>query len=336
MKKKQRIIGVIIGLLFCLVVCGVWQYQKKEKVEEAPYKLYYVNSEITSLTTAPYHGEIEDKDIAIKEILKALKTQSDIEMLPAIPENVEVVRYEIKYGKLDLYFNDAYLRMDSAREVMCRAAVVCSLTQISGISEIMFYVEEEPLMNKNGDAYGYMQRQEFVQNTGSSINSYEMTDFVLYFANAEGDALVENQVAIRCNSGQARESAAIECLLKGPSSTEMQQTIPKGTKLLNVSLHEGVCYLNFNEGLTNSLPNVKPEYIIYSIVNTVVECGNVGMVQIAINGESDIMFQESVYLGEPLSRNHDIVEAMPVEEKKTDADQHAMDRDRSITVSGIH
>ena len=38
----------------------------------------------------------------------------------------------------------------------------------------------------------------------------------------------------------------------------------------------------------NMKSNVKPEILIYSIVNSIVESGMAGQVQISINGESDI------------------------------------------------
>ena len=53
---------------------------------------------------------------------------------------------------------------------------------------------------------------------------------------------------------------------------------------------------------------MQPETVIYSIVNSVTECSSVSRVQIAINGDSNVMFQESIKLSEPLSRNLDIVE----------------------------
>lgn len=332
---KKKIMRTAVVFTFLLMILGISGCQKKVNVEDCPYKIYYVNSQVTSLTAAPYEGEMNDTEAAVDEMLKALKEQNDIEMLPAIPEKVEVISYTIEQQKMTIHFNDAYKEMDVVREVMCRAAVVCSLTQIPGIDEIMFYIEEEPLANEEGITYGYMQADGFVQNTGSSINSYEMTDFVLYFSNAEGDALIEEAVNVRCNSSQARESAAIEYLMKGPETSGLLSTIPKGTKLLNASINNGICYLNFNEGLNNSIPGVKPETTIYSIVNTVIECGNVGLVKIAINGESNLMFQECVKLDEPLSRNLDIVEEMPVESKEDDVDVFSVDRNYSIIASGV-
>ena len=198
--------------------------------------------------------------------------------------------------------------MDTVREVLCRAALVRSLTQISGVDLVAIYVDDKPLANKEGIAYGYQQSEDFVQNTGSSINYYQKTDFPMYFADASGKKLVQQVVSIRYNSNQPKEKVIVERLMKGPSGGKELATIPNGTKLLGVSIKDRICYLNFDEGIKNITPGVSPEAVIYSIVNSVIEGGNVSEVQISINGDSNIVFQESVKLDEPLSRNLDIVE----------------------------
>lgn len=282
--------------------------QSENSTVDAPYKIFYVNTQGTALEERAYQGNVNKVKDTIKDMLEALKTQEGIELQPAIPDNVKLENYRLEDGKLELFFSQEYRQMDVVREVLCRAAVVRTLTQITGVNQVMFYVDNSPLTNREGSPYGYMQASDFVQNTGSSINFYEETSFELYFSKKTGDKLILENVTVQSNSSQSKESAAIECLIKGPKSEDALATIPKGTKLLNVSIKEGVCYLNFNEGLKNSISGVTPEVVIYSIVNTVVDCGNVGLVQIAINGESNLMFQESIKLGEPLKRNLDIVE----------------------------
>ena len=47
--------------------------------------------------------------------------------------------------------------------------------------------------------------------------------------------------------------------------------------------------------------------VIYSIVNSVIDGGNVSEVQISINGDSSIVYQESIKLDEPLSRNQEMI-----------------------------
>ena len=96
--------------------------------------------------------------------------------------------------------------------------------------------------------------------------------------------------------------------MRGPRGSDLQRTIPKGTKLLGVSIKEGICYLNFDEGLKNILPGIKSEVVIYSIVNSVMESNAIDRVQILVNGENNIKFQESVDLSEALSRNYKLIE----------------------------
>lgn len=305
-KKAIILLALVIFTAALLGGC------KKEETADSKYSIFYVNPEQTSLQETPYYGKMGEDgspEQAVENMLDSLKNVEDeaTELSP-IPEKVEVETYTLNDEKLVLFFNREYLTMDTVEEVFCRAALVRSLTQINGVALVSFYVEDKPLVNSDGKEYGFMQAEDFVQNTGSSINSYQTMDIVLYFADDSGSKLMKENVSVRYNSSQAREKVIVERLMKGPVSDGLHATVPTGTKLLGISIKDGVCYLNFDEGLKNATPGVTPEAVIYSIVNSVAESGTVSRVQIAINGESNIMFQESVKLGETLSRNLDIVE----------------------------
>ena len=293
-----------VCILAQAIGCG-----KKADTSDSPYKIYYVNQDVTALVETAYEGEMKDTEKAVSGMLAALRmNKEEIEEQPAIPEGVVIEDYVIGDEKLELYFNAAYREMDVVRETLCRAALVRSLTQIEGVILVAFYVDGQPLTNQEGREYGYMQSEDFVANTGSSINSYEVTNLTLYFAGENGDKLAVENVSVRFNTSHLTEKVIVEKLMKGPTQAEHHAVIPKGTKLLGVSLRDGVCYLNFDEGLKNITPGVMPETVIYSIVNSVTESGSVSKVQIAINGESNLIYLESIELGEPLSRNLDIVE----------------------------
>lgn len=308
MKKQiRRIWGIwlLISLTVSLTGC-----QKKEVPPDSAYKIYYVNQEETGLLEEAYKKEIKDTKQTVAEMLKSLqKSGNDINVQPAIPREVTLRSYQLNKERLSLYFDKAYGEMDVVREVLCRAALVRTLTQIRGVTLVAFYVDGEPLVNKAGEAYGYFQADDFVQNTGSTINSYQETNLLLYFANEAGDRLIEETVEVRYNSNFPKEKVVLERLMKGPEGQEKgKATISKGTKLLGVSMKDGVCYLNFDEGILNIVPGVNPKVIIYSIVNSVAENSSVHRVQILVNGKRDMVFQESVRLEEPLRTNLDIVE----------------------------
>ena len=50
--------------------------------------------------------------------------------------------------------------MDTVREVLCRAALVRSLTQIDGVDLVMICVDGTPLTDKKGNTYGYQQAED--------------------------------------------------------------------------------------------------------------------------------------------------------------------------------
>ena len=222
-------------------------------------------------------------------------------------QDIKALRQALEDEKLILYYNAAYGKMDTVREVLCRAALVRSLTQIDGVDLVMICVDGTPLTDKKGNTYGYQQAEDFVQNTGSSINSFQEMKLTLYYADSSGEKLQKEEDTVRYNSNESKERVVVEQLMRGPSNNRLLATIPKGTKLLGVSIKDHICYLNFDEGLRNIAPGVSPETVIYSIVNSVIDGGNVSEVQISINGDSSIVYQESIKLDEPLSRNQEMI-----------------------------
>lgn len=308
MKKRMRVgISLVLAAAAAVLACGCGD--KKEDVRDAEYTIFHINAEGSGLVESVYTGSMKDSEKAVEQMLSALKKPDEsIEEQPAIPKKVKVESFHLEDEKLELHFNAAYAEMDTVQEVLTRAALVRSLTQIPSVSLVAFYVEDSPLTNKEGTEYGFMQSEDFVQNTGSNINSYEVTELTLYFAGESGDRLAKETVSVRYNSNLSKEKLIVEQLMKGPAVQGHQRTIPPGTKLLGVSVKDGVCYINFDEGMNRTIPGVKPEIMIYSIINSVAEGGAAGHVQISIDGDSNFNFQESVKLSEPLTRDLDLVE----------------------------
>lgn len=305
--------GICLVLAALLAVTAWGCRDKEEDLEHAKYTIYHINAEGTGLKESVYNGQMKDAETAVDKMLEALKKpDKDIEEQPAIPKKVEVKGVSLDGEKLRIDFNGEYSRMDTVQEVLTRAAIVRSLTQIPGVDMVAFTVDGFPLTDKAGVEYGYMQAEDFVQNTGSSINFFEVAELTLYFANETGDRLVRENVSVRYNSNMAKERLIVEQLMKGPSEEGHQRTIPPSAKLLGVSVKDGVCYINMDEGMNRTIPGVRPEVMIYSLINSVIDSGNTGQVQISIDGDSGIHFQESVELSKPLTANLDLVE----EEKK--------------------
>ena len=109
----------------------------------------------------------------------------------------------------------------------------------------------------------------------------------------------------------------MEQLLKGPQGEEGRSAIPDGTKLLGVSVLDGVCFVNFSEGFLNQNYEIAEPVVIYSIVNSLAELSNVNKVQISINGDSNQVYREKMELSVMYERNLDYMDgAKQTQEKK--------------------
>lgn len=302
---SKRRISIIFALLCLLLLGGCGKGRESDK---SGTFIYYVNAEGVALLKEAYdfgNGPANEK---IAGAIEAMKNGDGEDYQSVFPREVRVRDFQLEDTRLDIHFNSSYHEMKREREVLLRAAVVQTLIQIPGVEYIGFFVEDEPLADGEGQLYGYMRAEDFVQNTGSSLHSYQVGNLQLYFANEKGDKLVKEEVSVRYNSNMSIEKLIVEQLIKGPSVSGAGPLIPPETKVLGVSVKDSVCYVNLDEGFLNNTYMADPRLTVYSIVNSIIDSGNLGKVQISVNGETDIMYMDSVDLSKPLTRDLDIVE----------------------------
>jgi spore germination protein GerM len=68
-----------------------------------------------------------------------------------------------------------------------------------------------------------------------------------YFLDDQTSSLVPERRQYGMKAKQERSEWVLNQLIKGPKRRELQRTIPKGTKLLSISVEAGVAYVNFPE-----------------------------------------------------------------------------------------
>lgn len=303
MMRKKKLIFVLVFCMLFLTGCG------KEKESGEEYRIYYLDTEEAGLVEESCAVSAKSTESRIEEVLELLAKQPDtIDYKSVFIHDVKVTDWARKMTKLDIHFNEKYRELDPVSELLLRASVVQSLVQIPGVSYVRFFVGDAPLTDRQGKETGYMRGEDFVQNTGSSLHSYQTADLRLYFSNGQGDGLVSEEVSVRYNSNMSIEKVITEQLLKGPSAPDAKAAIPPDTKLLSVSVKDRICYVNFDEGFLNIAEQVNPRVTVYSLVNSIIDAGGAEQVQILVNGEVNIVYQETVDLQKPLSENMELVE----------------------------
>ncbi len=308
MKKAGHLllrIALVMGLLLC-TACG----DRREAQEVTSYKIYYVNNDETKIVDREYMSETSDGALLLAEFLEQLAHISEkMEYETLLEKEISVVGYTLDNGLLTLDFDESYHNLRGTREILARASIVRTLTQIPGVERITFTVNGEQLMDAAGAAVGVMAADTFIENAGNEINAYEKVDLRLYFANEAGDSLVEEiRRNVVYNSNISLEKLVVEKLVEGPMAEGAYPTINPTTKIVSVTVKDGTCYVNLNNDFLNQPYNVASDVTIYSITNSLAELSNVNRVQISINGETNISYRENMSLNNVFERNLDILE----------------------------
>lgn len=305
MKRKNTIYtGLLPLLLFFILLSGC----AKEE-QGSPYHIEYLNKAKTKIVEVPYEPEAKDTNGLIGEMLAVLSSDSDnVEHRKPIPNDVEIISYALEEALLSIHFDADYNNMNAVEEVLCRAAVVRTLTQIEGIDCVAFYIGDTPLTDAGGNVVGSMSPESFIENPGEQINSIQNASLTLYFSNEAGDGLIrENRDGVYYSTNVSVEKLIMENLLKGPKTKGAKSAIPEGAKLIAVSVVDGICYVSLDEGFKNQDYTVNESIVIYSIVNSLTELPTINKVQISVNGDTSGAYRDNFQLADMYDRNLDYV-----------------------------
>ena len=187
---KKIVLGICIAMLLLLVGCGEDEHPEGSTC----YTLYYVSNDSTKLITKEYWTTTTDENKLFEELRQELtKVPEKLEYTPPFGNNVVLRKWKSQNGRLLLDFEASYAKLTAETEVLTRAAIVKTFTQIKGINYISFQIEGKDLEDNLGKLVGAMYSDSFIYNEGAQINSYEEITLNLYFANEDGDALVKTE-----------------------------------------------------------------------------------------------------------------------------------------------
>ncbi|NLZ81963.1 MAG: GerMN domain-containing protein [Clostridiales bacterium] len=311
MLKRKNILFICV-VIFLLAACS-----KDSNVQETSmqaFRLFYFNKTITKLVSETYEPTETEPLALLGELLDAMRIDStNLDYRQVIPTDVKILDYYIDNKQAYIIFDNAYLNMDSITEVLCRAAIMKTITQIPEIEYVSFLTNDQPLLDSHKSPIGAMRVSDFTDDTGGDINTYERVNLKLYFTNSTGDKLIEETREVVHSNTISMEKLVIEQLILGPSAENLYPVLPSETKLISVIIKDGTCYVNFDKNFLTGSVNARDEVPIYSIVNSLVEIQNINKVQIAIEGETNKKYRETISLDNLFSRNLDLVEVLQEE-----------------------
>ncbi len=306
MKKVFIITAYLLLAGFLILGCAG---QKKEE-GTGVVEVYYPDEGYTTLLTMERTLLSDTTEGRVDELIKVLEYTPIIKNMTAtLNDMAEVKDTRLEGGRLTIDFSVSYNSLNKTEEVLTRAAVVKTLSQVEGVSYIEFSVDGRALRDDDGNEIGSMRGDSFINDTATEISTDDRRKITLYFADMEGYHLKKTGRTVVYTANMSTEKLIIQKLIEGPEGDEdVYPTLSKDTSLLSVSTKNGVCYVNFNAAIHETPYSVAENVVIYSIVNSLTELPNIDKVQIMVEGVSDVMLFDSMSLDKLYERNPDIIQ----------------------------
>ena len=299
---------LLLGL-FCIFVisaCG-----EGDEVNGTEYQVYYVSKSATKVEMHPYRTQTESSQALLRELIQCLSTNPEKwEYQAPLSMGFQIIGLNLEDSKITLDMDEAYQNLPVTTEVLVRAAIVRTLTQLPEINYVEITVEGKPLVDSLNNVVGRMSADQFIDNDGNEINTYELARVKLYFANEDGTRLIAAYREKYYSTNIPIERLIVEELIAGPSGQVegLYTSVNPNTKIINVMTRDGICYVNLDENFLTVPDTASMEVTVYSIVNSLVELSNINKVQILINGEVPTNF--AIFQSSALERNLDIITSL--------------------------
>lgn len=297
----KKIYGILAAFaVLALSACGAEDEQNENAVQ-----IYYISNSEKKVEAHSHVMESVETEEKVDELIQCLSTNPEmLEYKAPLLMGFQVLSVNWDGEKVLLDVDASYLNLSVTTEVLTRAAIVRTLTQLDKVNYVGITVEGNQLSDSLGNVVGWMNADRFIDNDGNEINTYDQVKVKLYFAGEDGTNLIAAYREKYYFTNIPLERFIVDELLAGPSGhvEGLYPTINPSTKIISVMTKDGTCYVNMDESFLTVVNNVSTEVSIYSIVNSLVELNNINKVQILINGEEPSGFQSNVF-----ERNLDIV-----------------------------
>lgn len=307
----------ILICTLCLVFTACGQSGTEQTTEQTllinEIYMYYVNADVTDVEKQIYkikreQSETENTD----EIMEYFaEKHGNEEMQSPIPSGVEFVssEYDAKHHRITVMFNILYDEVKADSLLFFKACVTKTLLQLEGVDKVAIALTD--LTNTDAETATVTENfdgDSFAMSFGNSNGYQQKGNIVLYFATPDGENLKEYHKSVEISNNTSLAEIVVAALIEGPKQDGYQATVSEGTTIRNISVKDGICYVDFSDEFYNTDNPMKNDIIVYSIVNSLVELPTVSKVQFLKNGEKQAFFRETMPFDSLFERNLDLIE----------------------------
>lgn len=274
-KKKSLCLFAILIFSLLLSSCG------NNTKNEEKYTVYFPDYSGEAMLSKDFYIDKDiDTEKAIDLLIDEIKDNDEM----ALPDEIEIKSASFDKEKKDisLDFASGYRSLSGYKETVLRASIVKTLLQIKGVKTVSFSIDGQSLTDSNGTVIGAMSSETFVEDFGKDQAALITKQVKLYYAYSDGKSLVAVSRTLHYGSSTGLEQTVVSTLAKAPYEGDLKAVYSDASKILNVSVSDGVCFLDIDSSFFTDMADVSQDVALYSIVDSLTEIDGINKVSITV------------------------------------------------------
>lgn len=206
-----------------------------------------------------------------------------------------------------------YYALSPSERLSIKGGIAKSYANFKFVESLRFLKDGMPILDESGkQSEDILIANLLTEMDDLSLNNNFQT-YSLYFASDKGLLTREERtLEVQTSTNLAKE--LVDELIAGPNSEILLPTIPKGTRVRQLEIKEGICYVDFNKNFQSKHSGGENEerLTIYSVVNTLTELSDIEKVQFLIDGEKVEEYQGFIDFSQTFSRDDKLISNLQI------------------------
>lgn len=312
MKKWMILISIFI--LSIMTGCGKNEASDEPKKELGKDEIYayFVNLDKTDVYTEHYKiPKNKDTLDIVRDVVVYLSNSESENCISPIPSAITYVNCQKgrRVGSVEVAFRILYDEVDAETLLFFKGCLTKTLLQLEDVSSVVLTFTD--VMNPDVDTATVSETfdvDSFTMAFGNESGYEQSGTIVLYFANETGETLKEYRKKVEISNNTSLARLVVESLIDGPKREGYLATLSDKVTIRNLSVKDGICYLDLSDEFYDTSNTLKNDIIVYSVVNSLAELPTVSKVQFLRNGEKQEFFRETLPYDGIFERSLDMIE----------------------------
>ncbi|MGL6173612.1 MAG: GerMN domain-containing protein [Cellulosilyticaceae bacterium] len=307
MKRITSLIGLILLMSTILTACNL---KDSMNVQEDTLNLYFFDPNQNDWIVEEIKVQLDEKapsESKMNAVIDALnKGPRTTNLQGSVPMDLKIKNISLKDQTAFVNFLEEYAALEIDDQMMIRASLVYSLTDLEFITGVEFLKENQPITNSKGEKIGEMTRSNVLTSALDPTPPTDMQTIILYFTKPNSDKLYAEPRDIQFNENIPLEKYIMDELIKGPETEGLISTLPVGTKLNDIKTQENVSQVDLSYDKVMASP-IGEQLLVYSIVNSLTEVPQIKKISFLKDGKKQTDVTGTIDFNTLFERNEELI-----------------------------